>query len=188
MELNNNNLFVKQNFELKSSSIKISKKTFFDSSEYEISYENISNKIKTETIINNNLLFLSFFSLVIGCGLIYLDWSFNYYIKPIIFSLVCFFIAVQFKKRIVTIQTFEENNIELYFTENNKHKIKEFANNIIKSSNSFLLEKYGKIDKNLPIEPQLENLYFLRNREIISNSEFEELKSKLYGVRTVGFN
>ena len=51
-----------------------------------------------------------------------------------------------------------------------------------------MLEKYGKIDKNLPIEPQLENLYFLRNREIISNSEFEELKSKLYGVRTVGFN
>lgn len=81
----------------------------------------------------------------------------------------------------VILTAYDGNNIELYFTKRNKASVIEFAEQIIGSVNSFLLTKYGKIDKSLPIENQLNNLEYLRNREIISEEVFESLKNKLLG-------
>ena len=62
----------------------------------------------------------------------------------------------------------------------------EFSNRIIEASNKFLLNKYGKIDKALPIEGQLSKLEFLRDRDILNEDEFENLKNQLLGRENKG--
>ena len=65
-----------------------------------------------------------------------------------------------------------------------------YSNEIINASNNFLLKKYSKIDRSLPIEPQLHNLQFLLNREIFSDEVFESLKNQLLGTEnktSIGF-
>ena len=76
---------------------------------------------------------------------------------------------------------FDGNTIELYFNDEHKEEILQFADQIIKSVNLLLLNKYGKIDKDLPIANQLSSLDILRNREIITEEEFDSLKDQLFG-------
>ncbi len=187
MKLTNKRFLLKQYFELKNSSLKVEKHSLFDSAEFEISYENIFNKKKIQVVINNNFLFLAFFSGLIGMFLFFLDWNFGVWIRPILVGLAFFFIALYKKKRTITIHTFDGNDIELFFNHNNKSSVTEFADKIIDSSNKFLLNKYGKVDKAIPTEPQLQNLMFLRDREIITDGEFENLKNQLFCKSSVGY-
>ncbi len=91
---------------------------------------------------------------------------------------VCGFIG---RKKVVTIITYAGKNIELYFTNSNKDEVIDFANQIIQAINEFFLNKFSKIDRGLPIEPQLEQIQFLRNKEIITEQHYETLKNQLLG-------
>jgi hypothetical protein len=57
----------------------------------------------------------------------------------------------------------------------------DYANQIIDAANNYLLKKFSKIDRSLAIEPQIENIQFLLNREIITEEKFETLKNQLLG-------
>ncbi len=63
-----------------------------------------------------------------------------------------------------------------------KEEMENFIQEIIKRSKKTLLEKYGKIDIDLPEETQFNNLYWLKNRGLLSEEEYEELKEE-YKVR-----
>jgi len=95
-------------------------------------------------------------------------------------------LALITKKKTVTIPTYDGDKIEIFFDKRNKHEVMEFSTRIIEASNSFLLNKYGKIDKALPLEGQLSNLNFLRDRDIITDEEFENLKNQLLGRENKG--
>lgn len=161
----------------------------FDAIEYEIPFEFIHNKIKIQTIINNNLIivgaFFILFSLLFQIGP-------NDELTIIFFSIGLLFIIVSFinRKKVVTMTTLDGNKIELYFTNQNKEEVVEYANAIIKASDNFLLHKFSKIDRLLPIEPQIDNIQFLLNREIISEEKFETLKNQILGKEnqtSIGF-
>jgi len=72
-------------------------------------------------------------------------------------------------------------SIILYFNNKNKKEVVDFSESVIDASNNYLLKKYSKIDKALPIAPQVEHLQFLLNRDIISEDHFETLKNQLLG-------
>jgi hypothetical protein len=77
------------------------------------------------------------------------------------------------------------------FIKNNKEEVIQFADKIINSSNSYFITKYSKIDKALPIDSQMDNLEFLRNKEIISEEQFDNLKNQLLGrdsKNSIGFS
>ncbi len=59
-----------------------------------------------------------------------------------------------------------------------KVEMENFIEEIIKRNHSLLLEKYGKIDPDLPEEIQMSNLYWLKNRCLISEEEYENLKQE----------
>lgn len=59
-----------------------------------------------------------------------------------------------------------------------KKEMEDFIAEIIKRSHKVLLEKFGKIDPDLPEETQINNLYWLKNRGLISETEYEELKQE----------
>jgi hypothetical protein len=54
--------------------------------------------------------------------------------------------------------------------------MENFVEEIIHRTRSVLLEKYGKIDPDLPEEIQMNNLYWLKNRGLISEEAYENLK------------
>jgi ABC-type multidrug transport system fused ATPase/permease subunit len=189
MKFFNRRYFTRQDFEIQKSSLKIERRNMFDAIEYEIPFEFIHNKIKIQTIINNNLIivgaFFILFSLLFQIGP-------NDELTIIFFSIGLLFIIVSFinRKKVVTMTTLDGNKIELYFTNQNKEEVVEYANAIIKASDNFLLHKFSKIDRLLPIEPQIDNIQFLLNREIISEEKFETLKNQILGKEnqtSIGF-
>lgn len=85
------------------------------------------------------------------------------------------------RKKTVTIPTYNNNNIAIPFNNRNKPTAVKFSNRIIEASNQFLLNKYGKIDKALPLDGQLSKIEFLRDREVLTEEEFDNLKNLLLG-------
>jgi hypothetical protein len=129
--------------ELTKNQIKIKKTSPFDSMEYEISYENIETKKTIESKVNFALLTIA--SLFGITGLFYfLDSNTN--VSTILFSIAVIVLVIAFltKLNIVTIKTYEGQNIELYFTNENRDEVIIFADSIINASNNYILEKYSK--------------------------------------------
>jgi len=180
MKFFNRRYFTRQIFEIQRSSLKIERKNLFDAIEYEIPFDHLNNKIKIQTIINNNLIIV---------GLFFIAFSFLFLLGAtdeltiIFFCIGVLLVILPFvnRKKVVTITALGENNIELYFSNRNKDETIEYANSIIKAADNYLLNKFSKVDRSLPIEPQLENYQYLLNREIISEEKFETLKNQLFG-------
>ena len=73
----------------------------------------------------------------------------------------------------------------------NPEIVNEFIALLQKRIKEFLKSKYGTIDRDLPLEPQLNNYTWLKNRNIINEEEFNTLKNKLLKKESdfkVGFN
>ena len=115
----------------------------------------------------------------------------DFQISIIFFVLALLVTLVTFltKKRTVTIKCYNSTKIELFFSKYDENEVRLFADKIIEESNKYLLEKYGKVDKDLPIENQLSNLELLLNREVIDETKFQELKNQLLGRenKTIGY-
>ncbi len=181
-----NRRFLKnQEFNILHSSLKVEKRTPLDSIEYEIPFEHIHNKKKIQTITNNSLLVISFTLLVIG---LLFQLGSNTEVSIILLIIAAFFLTLALitRQKVITIPTYDGDKIELFFNKRNKQELLNFSNKIIEASNSFLLNKYGKIDKVLPLEAQLNNLNFLRDRDIITDKEYENLKNQLLGRENKG--
>lgn len=180
MLFNNRRYLRRQSFELQTRSLKIHKKGLFDEIEYEIPLESIHNKKTIQTEINNNL---------IVTGVFFFAFSFLFLLGTrdeltIIFSAIglAFMLAAFInRKKTISIPTYTADPIILYFNTYNKLDVVNYSEKIIEASNNYLLNKYSKIDRALPIEPQIDHLKFLLDREIISESDFESLKNQLLG-------
>jgi len=148
------------------------------------------NKLKVQTSVSNGLLIIAFFLVAIG----FIIWgSGNLTVSRIFFLLSLGFIVTAFLTvlKTVTISCYDNDDIVLYFNSRNREEVTNFASRIINASNAYLLNKYGKLDRDLPIQGQLNSLEFLRNREIITEEQFERLKDQLFGREnksSIGFN
>ena len=180
MLFHNRRYFTRQEFDILDSSLKIHKRGLLDEIEYEIPFDNIHNKQTIQTQINNNL---------VVTGLFFVVFSFLFLLGTakeltvIFLAIGVLFVLVAFinRRKTVTIPTYAGETIMLFFNKKNKLEVVGFSKRIIDASNSYLLRKYSKIDRDLPIEPQIEHLQFLLNREIISEKHFETLKNQLLG-------
>jgi hypothetical protein len=66
-----------------------------------------------------------------------------------------------------------------------------FITELTQRINTYLKTKYASIDKDMPIDQQMSNLLWLKEREVLSIKEFEDLKMKLRnngnGEKSIGF-
>lgn len=179
MTFNNKRYLTRQSFEILESSVKIHKKGAFDEIEYEVPFDSIQNTKTIQTEINNNLLVSGFF--FVTFSLLFLLGSAQQ-LTVIFLFLGSIMVIMSFvnRKKTITIPTYSEP-ITLYFNKINKRKVIDFSDLIIEASNNFLLKKYSKVDRALPIEPQIDHLQFLLNRGIITEEHFETLKNQLLG-------
>lgn len=189
MTFYNKRYLTRQMFEIKKSSLRIDRKNMFDAVEYEIMLDHISNKFKTETVINNNLIIVGIFFFVFG---FLFQMGANDGLTIIFISIGLIFIILPFinRKKVITIPSLDGDRIELYFTKRNKQDVADYANKIISAADNYLLDKYSKVDRTLPIEPQIRNIQYLLSREIITAEKFESLKNQLLGLenkKPIGF-
>ena len=189
MAFYNKRYLTRQNFEIKKSSLKIDRKNMFEAIEYEIPFDHFGNKIKIQTIVNNNLIFIGIFFFVFS---FLFQLGTNGELTIIFLAIGLIFIILPFinRKKVISVPTLDGNNVELYFKSSNKKQVTEYAYEIIAAADNYLLKKFSKVDRTLPIEQQLENIQYLLNREIISDEKFDSLKNQLLGTenkKSIGF-
>ncbi len=189
MELQTKRYFKTQHIEILNKGLKINTKNLFESAEYELSFDHIENKRKVQTTINSNLLILGIFFFAFSF-IFQLGSSDELTIIFLIISVIFIIVGMFTRKKYVSITSYEGENIELYFNNKNREEVINFADKIIESQNKYFLNLYGKIDKDLPTDTQLEGIKFLKNREIISEEEYGNLKDQLLGrnnKNSIGF-
>lgn len=184
-------LFKKLKIEIQENKILVLKKSPFLYTEFEISFEELESKKKVKKEYNHGVMALAL--LVFCFGLIF-SFVGAYHIFLVVFtiSFVLFLTGLFTRRKRIEINTLTEGILEIPFESANEENVRAFADTIIRSARQYMVDKYGKVDKDLPIEGQLDNLLFLRNKEFIDEHKFEELKSKLLGRKTdekkIGFN
>ncbi len=64
-----------------------------------------------------------------------------------------------------------------------KVEMEDFINELITRSRRILTDKYSKVDPDLPEEIQINNFYWLVQRGLISQEDYEDLKQEYYNQR-----
>lgn len=67
----------------------------------------------------------------------------------------------------------------IFFLESpSRIEVEEFANTLIEKSKTIILERFSKIDTDVPEETMMNQLFWLRNRGFISEHEYEAKKKE----------
>jgi hypothetical protein len=93
------------------------------------------------------------------------------------------------RQGIVTVSVLYGENIRLYFTRNKKTEAVEFADTLISRARNFAKVKYSNFDRQMPLEKQFDNLEYLKDRNLVSSDEYNDIKNYLLGneKRSIGF-
>lgn len=196
MDLRQRKLFNTKEFECRESGLYIRARNLVSTLEYELPYEEIFVKKIIRQKKNDGVIILvgSFFALILIIGLIGrilgkndITWS----ALALIFILVLIsaFIAFANAKRLILIPTANNGLIEVFDGRPNADATDQFVFNLTVNISAYLKAKYASIDPQLPIENQLANLMWLKEREVIDDQEFEGLKNQLFNPQgnPIGF-
>ena len=86
------------------------------------------------------------------------------------------------RKKMLYITTLSGYLFDFYDRNPSKEAIDEFLETLKTKTFAYLKEKYAVIDIDLPVEKQIENLNFLKERNVITEIEYEALKEKLKNI------
>ena len=199
MKLSQKKLFLKKEFTLGKDSLNIQTKDLTSSESLNIPYEEIDTSNLVERRQTDNILLI--ITIVFGTFFIINILNPDNYDGDGLFGVALFlflatlasgFLTYLKSRNVVLIPTANNRYIELFKDKPNKELFDAFILELSNRITSFLYTKYASIDTDLPIEPQLLNIAWLKEREIISQEEFERLKSELTkkgsGGNPVGFN
>ena len=64
-----------------------------------------------------------------------------------------------------------------------KEEMENFINEITSRSRKILIDKYSKVDPDLPEDIQIRNLYWLKEKGLISEEKYEELKQEYRNLK-----
>jgi hypothetical protein len=176
--------FHQREFEILESKLRFKESRFGNEQELYIPYENIlgskSSFKKTEPWF---ILIGLFFTLLTVLTII---WHFqdgsSEAEAPVVwgcFSLLFFYLSFKMKENSWKIGLINNESIMMFRNRPNNIDVEEFFNNLIEKRNSFLLNNYGFIDRNLNYERQFNNLEWLRSRNVLTAKEFEERHDQL---------
>jgi len=185
-----NRLLASNKLTILKNKIRISQKSVFKYIEYDIPLENIIHSKTIKVEINRDLIFWGLTIFIIGIVFNMADALFIFTILSCI-SLIFILTGLFTRKRTITINTLSTTSIVLYYRKSNQSTICNFADTILDKSKEYMINKYSKIDKDLPIENQLNNLEFLWSRDLIDDLKYEELKNIILDKeakgKTIGF-
>lgn len=180
--------FSSRKFSIAETGLKVASSRLGDSSSVEVPYEEISMLTYSQNKRNLFLFTLSLLLVPVLGALLVLAVSNRIHYWPLwllsgLFLLL--FILSIATRRYVTIIPVDNGSV-LEFKTNipDNNTVENFLLNFRKAQKDFLVKKYGHPDPNLPLEHQLNNLLWLRDRNIISISEYEAMKNDLTGGKS----
>lgn len=181
--LKQRHLFTKRYFELTDHSLKISVSKLFSSYEAEFSFEELDRRIFKKKSFNRFLLFSSIFCLIAllitamneANGHSQVDDVTFYAMPTFIFSL--FLWAT--RQNIICLPLYDKRNIIFFNFFYNQNSVQQFIDNILATQKNYLLNKYGRKELFVSPEDIINQLIWLKNRHIIDDDEFENLKRNL---------
>lgn len=100
------------------------------------------------------------------------------------FSFIIFtIITILSQKKILYMSTFSGFLIDFYDENPSKEKFSAFLDLFSKKIKKYLKEKFSLIDEDLSFEKHLENFNYLKERKIITQAEYDNLKNKLKNIK-----
>ena len=164
-------------------------KFLLNSQETEIPYEEIDDKkIIRENQISYLAIIISLIMiLVVILNLVDLfqgatDIKLGGFIAMFIVTSISIFFALAGYYKELRIPISRNENKLMYGAIPSEVDVDAFLAELTNAINKHLKRKYASVDRLLPIEQQLYNLIYLKDRGVISEAEFEELKGKLVGI------
>ncbi|MDP3358873.1 MAG: hypothetical protein Q8S41_05935 [Lutibacter sp.] len=162
---------------------------FLNAKEIFISYDEIiPDSITRETKTSRLFLWITIaFGLIFSLSFLdILQIPFGIYMVLVFFSGLLFIIflllTILSRKYMLYITTLSGYLIDFYDKNPSKETMAEFLKTLKSKTFAYLKEKYAVIDIDLPIEKQIENLNFLKERNVITETEYEALKEKLKNI------
>jgi hypothetical protein len=170
--------------QIQNDSIMVIKKSPTEYHEFNIEYEQISIKKIIKREMNQSVLFFLFgFSIISIIKILILLVDSTGGLGTSIFLFITLILVIltftSWKRSIIIPNTYGENSLILPFNDSNEKEVREFADLIIKKTKDFLIAKYAQVDKDLPRDSQFEKIMSLKDRDIISEEEFNKLKNIL---------
>jgi hypothetical protein len=183
-------LFKRTTFEIRNNFLHFHSKGIANSIEYDILYEEISDKVIYETKMED---FPKVTTVIVVIGLIIgiakKDTEAITFASTLL--LLVLWILFATRKRTASIVLYDNRVLIINLKKPNPEEVKRFVDNLQLKIKEFLKSKYGTIDRDLPLDPQLNNYTWLKNRNIIDDAEFNDLKNKLLRLESdnkIGFN
>lgn len=109
-------------------------------------------------------------------------------------SIVLFIYYYKTKKKKTYLQTTDNRTIEFVIEDGPHDTVDNFIHELINERNTYLISKYGNINRHLEYNPQLENLNWLLNARVISKAQYDEKIQELNalfngnsGTKSIGF-
>jgi hypothetical protein len=104
--------------------------------------------------------------------------SATYYVNLFLWGLIAIIFSFVGKKNELFL-TGGQTSLAFLRDRPSEKQVDQFIEKLIESAKKHLKKKYTRIDKDLSEEIQLNNFYWLRNIEIITDEEYEALKKEL---------
>jgi hypothetical protein len=148
--------------------------------EEEIRYEDISNRVNRIERRQPILVVAAvlFFLLAIAAVLFNFFWLAG---LAMLLALVLAMIIRERARPLVQIFLRSDFAIQIEAENPDKETVDKFLQALESEKRKYVINKYGNVDKDLPIEPQLDQLIWLRNEDYIDDQTLVELKNKLLG-------
>jgi len=151
----------------------------FNSRELEIPYEEIIlNKISRSAGPNKILLGIS---LAVCLFIMYMIGAFEDFlymgIGAVAICIILFKVTYYYQIKNIIVPTYSMGYLLIFDEIPNKSTSDDFLNSLKVNGKNYLINKYGRVDKDMPLEPQLFYLTKLRELEVINQEEYETLKN-----------
>ena len=152
--------------------------------EYEIKYENIGTKIiYWKNGLNIYLLVAAFLTAasVIFCFDITepeVEPSMRLFLVVLILLCISLYFITYKKARYITTPN-NSNPIELFSNKPSIEAVDDFIDEILSRRKTFLLQRFGQLNKNLSYEPQYYSLTWLLDNKVINEEEYDQKLQEL---------
>jgi hypothetical protein len=184
-DFSQNKLFEKRWFKFTDDGLRVRYRNMMKTHEYELKYEEIGTKVVdfrggvrawlVTTLILSVLAVIIYISRINGGDVG--NGAELFYISFALVCLICYICT--FKKACYLSKSNNVNAIEFLSKRPTEKDLENFINQILSRRKSFLMVRYGQLNKNISYESQYNNLNWLLDNDVLDQNAYNEKMGEL---------